>query len=502
MPSLPKSLPHICVALGFPTAAQLARAAEKEYKDGSTFLEFRLDYLPDPSAGLEVIRKVRKSLPDAHILATCRHKRASGHYKGDLEQQFAILQNAAAAGAALVDLEIESAELAKPALAALRNAVPLCLSYHDFEKTPVLDPILRRLKRFPANAYKIATTARKPSDNLRMLQFARAHHGTPLVAFAMSEVGLATRILAPSLGGLYTYAAPFGSGGTAPGQIPAKQLRFLYRCEKLTRHSHVYGVIASPVAHSKSPIIHNRAFQSRRLDAVYLPFLVSAEQLGDWMKFAAAQPVAGFSVTIPHKQRILRHLDFVEPQARRIGAVNTVWRKTGKWRGTNTDTEGVLQPLRRHLRLAHSSVLIAGYGGAARAAAIALSDASAEITITGRNMKTAQSLARVVGGEAVSLKQAAQNRYDALVHATPLGMSPRVDECLFPDRLPAGIVFDMVYNPHETLLLKRAKQQGCVVIPGIEMLLEQAAHQFEIWTGETAPRSVMRAALDASIMCA
>jgi 3-dehydroquinate dehydratase / shikimate dehydrogenase len=502
MPSLPKSLPHICVALGFPSAAQLARAAEREYKDGNTFLEFRLDYLPDPAAGIEVIRKLCKSLPDTHILATCRHKRASGHYKGDIEQQFAILQSAAAAGAALLDLEIESAEMAKPAVAALGEAAPLCLSYHNFENTPALEPVLRRLERFPASVYKIAATARKPSDNLRLLQFARERRRTPLVAFAMSEIGLPTRVLTPSLGGLYTFAAPIESGGTAPGQVSAKLMRSLYRCEKLTRHTRLYGVVASPVAHSKSPLIHNRAFQARRLDAVYLPFLVSAAHLADWMKFAAAEPVAGFSVTIPHKQRIVRYLDFVDPQARRIGAVNTVWRKAGKWRGANTDTEGVLKPLSRHLRLAHSSVLIAGYGGAARAAAIALSDASAEITITGRNMKTAQALARAVNGQAVTLKEAAQNQYDALVHATPLGMSPRIGECLFADRLPAAIVFDMVYNPHETLLLKRAKQQGCVVIPGIEMLLEQAAHQFEIWTGETAPRSVMRTALDASIMCA
>jgi len=502
MPSLPKSLPHICVALGFPSAAQLARAAEREYKDGNTFLEFRLDYLPDPAAGIEVIRKLRKSLPDTQILATCRHKRASGHYKGDIEQQFAILQSAAAAGAALLDLEIESAELAKPSVAALGEGAPLCLSYHNFENTPTLEPVLRRLERFPASVYKIATTARKPSDNLRLLQFARERRRTPLVAFAMSEIGLPTRVLSPSLGGLYTFAAPFESDGTAPGQVSAKLMRSLYRCEKLTRHTRLYGVVASPVAHSKSPLIHNRAFQARRVDAVYLPFLVSPAHLADWMKFAIAQPVSGFSVTIPHKQRIARYLDFVDPQARRIGAVNTVWRKAGKWRGANTDTEGVLQPLSRHLRLAHSSILIAGYGGAARAAAIALSDASAEITITGRNMKTAQTLARAVNGQAVTLKEAGQNQYDALVHATPLGMSPRTGECLFADRLPATIVFDMVYNPHETLLLKRAKQQGCVVIPGIEMLLEQAAHQFEIWTGETAPRSVMRTALDASIMCA
>ena len=254
-------------------------------------------------------------------------------------------------------------------------------------------------------------------------------------------------------------------------------------------------MIASPVVHSKSPLIHNRAFHARRYDGVYLPFLVAPLQLSDWMKFAAALPVQGFSVTIPHKQNIMRHLDIVAPLAKRIGAVNTVWRKAGKWRGANTDTEGVLKPLARHLRLAHSSILIAGYGGAARAAAIALGDASANITITGRNMKKAQALAAAVKGEAITVREAATRHFDALVHATPLGMLPNTETCLFNDAIPADLVLDMVYNPHETLLLKRASQQGLTVIPGIEMLLEQAAHQFEIWTGETAPRAVMREAL-------
>jgi 3-dehydroquinate dehydratase/shikimate dehydrogenase len=496
MPSLPRSLPRICVALGFPTAAQLARAAEREMKDGSTFLEFRLDYLPDPASGIDLIRKFRKSYPDVQILATCRHHLASGHYQGDIEQQLTFLAAAAKSGAGLIDLEIESAEKAKSALPALCQSAPLCLSYHNFQGTPALDPILRRLHRLPADAYKIATTARKPSDNLRLLQFARQHRSRPLIALAMSEIGSASRILALSFGCLYTYAAPAGEAGTAPGQIPAKLMRTLYRCEKLTRQSRTYGVIASPVAHSKSPLIHNRAFHARRLDAVYLPFLVSPAHLGDWMKFAAGLPVSGFSVTIPHKGRILRYLDCVEPQAKRIGAVNTVWRKAGKWRGTNTDTEGVLKPLSRHLRLAHASVLIAGYGGAARAAAIALSDAGAGVTVTGRNLKSAQALAHVVKGQALPLKEASRNRYDALVHATPVGMLPRIEECLFSDSIPADLVFDMVYNPSETLLLKRAREQGCTVIPGVEMLLEQAAHQFEIWTGESAPRSVMRNALE------
>jgi 3-dehydroquinate dehydratase/shikimate dehydrogenase len=484
------------VALGLPTASQLAAAAEAEYKDGNQFLEFRLDYLNSPASGIEVIRAFRKKYPEASILATCRHRQASGHFKGSVPQQIAVLLDAARAGAAFLDLEIETAEQAMPDLARLREAAPLCLSYHNFESTPALPPILKRLLRLPADAHKIATTARKPTDNLRLMDFARQASQIPLVALAMSEVGLVTRVLSCGFGNPYTYAAPSSDAGTAPGQISAKVMRALYRCEKLTEQTRIYGVIASPVAHSRSPLIHNRAFQARRIDAVYLPFLVAASQLGDWMKFAAALPVAGFSVTIPHKQKIMRYLDIIEPQAKRIGAVNTVWRKAGKWRGANTDTEGVIKPLSKHLRLPHAGILIAGYGGAARAAAIALADAGADITIAGRDLKAAQALAGVVKGEAVTLKQAQSMSFDALIHATPVGMSPKPDATLFADRIPARVVMDMVYNPHETLLLKNAKAQGCKLIHGIDMLLEQAAHQFEIWTGDAAPKSVMRSAVE------
>ncbi len=495
MSSLPRTLPRICVALGLSSASQLQCAAEREYKDGSTFLEFRLDYLPDPAAGIEVLRKFRQSYPDSQILSTCRHHSASGHFKGSLEQQVQLLEDALRAGAAFVDLEVESSEKLKRAVSQLRELGPVCISYHNFERTPALEPIYRRLRKHSADVYKIATTARKPTDNLRLMDFARAHLDHPVIALGMSEIGVASRILVSSFGSLFTYAAPMAEEGTAPGQIPAKMLRGLYRAEKLTKQTRVYGVIASPVSHSKSPLIHNRAFHARRVDAVYLPFLVPPLQLPDWMKFAAKMPVQGFSVTIPHKQRIVNHLDIVAPLAKRIGAVNTVWRKAGKWRGTNTDAEGVLKPLARHLRLARSSILIAGYGGAARAAAIALGDASARVTVTGRNMKKAQALAAAVKGEAITLREACERHFDALVHATPLGMTPHTEGCLFDGAIPADLVFDMVYNPRETLLLKRATEQGLTVVGGIEMLLEQAAHQFEIWTGETAPRAVMREAL-------
>ncbi|MFL6417380.1 MAG: shikimate dehydrogenase, partial [Bryobacteraceae bacterium] len=486
MPSLPRSLPRLCVALGFPTAAQLMRAAEREYKDGNTFLEVRLDYLSNPSSGLGFIQDFKRRYSDSYLLATCRHKLNYGGFAGSIEQQLQLLGQAGTAGATAVDVEIESAEKAAPAVVALRQGTPVVVSYHNFKNTPALEPIRKRLIKIPADVYKVISTATKPSDNLRMMEFARAGFGsTPVVAFAMSEMGVPTRVLATAAGCLYTYAAPDEAEGTAPGQTSSKVMRGLYRCEKLKRQSKVYGVIADPVAHSKSPVIHNRAFQSRRVDAVYLPFLLPPSQLSDWMKTAAALPVSGFSVTIPHKQRILRYLDVVEPIAKRIGAVNTVWKKGQKWRGTNTDVDGVLQPLRRHLNLNRASVLIAGYGGAARAAAMALCDAGSSVTITGRDMAGARGLARAIGGKSLSLEQSAKERFDILVHATPVGMSPNKDGCLFPDRVPGQLVLDMVYNPHDTVLLQRAAEQGATVIHGSEMLLEQAARQFEIWTGES-----------------
>jgi 3-dehydroquinate dehydratase/shikimate dehydrogenase len=194
----------------------------------------------------------------------------------------------------------------------------------------------------------------------------------------------------------------------------------------------------------------------------------------------------------------MRCLDIIDPLARRIGAVNTVWKKAGKWRGTNTDAMAVIRPLSKKLRLPKSSVLLAGNGGAARSAAYALTEAGAKLSITGRNADRVRALAKACGAEAVFVSQLAGKQFDAVVHATPLGMFPNVTECFFPDRIPAGVVFDMVYNPLETELLRRARTQQLETISGLEMFLEQAAQQFEIWTGESPPRPAMeKAALEA-----
>jgi 3-dehydroquinate dehydratase/shikimate dehydrogenase len=493
-----RPFPRICIALGLPDAARLLEHARQEAESGETFLEFRLDHLDQPVNGIKVIREFLKAHTGCIVLATCRRHQNHGKFNGSVEEQLRILELAVGAGAQAIDVEIETTEAASEKLSAFRGRAQIIISYHNFETTPQLDSVVKRMTRFPADAYKIVTTARKPSDNGRVLALARAYPRTPLVVLAIGELGFPTRVLSPAFGGMYTYAAPLATQGTASGQVSAHLLRHLYRIEKISKMAKVYGVIADPIRHSISPAVHNRGFQARRIDAVYLPFLVSPLQLRDFFTLAEKVPITGFSVTIPHKQRVIRYLDAVDPLARRIGAVNTVWRKAGKWRGANTDAEAVLVPLSRHVRPSKASVLIVGNGGAARGAACALIDAGAKVAITGRNPDRVRALARLCGAEPLLREQAEGRQFDALVHATPLGMYPHPNECFFNGKIPAGIVFDMVYNPLETCLIRRAREQNKAVVPGIEMFVEQAVRQFEIWTGETAPRAVMeKAALEA-----
>ncbi len=488
--------PQICIALGFEDVEALLSHARSEYEAGERFLEFRLDYLPFPERGVAAIRKFLARQPDCVLLATCRRRQNHGRFHGSIEEQIRVLEAARDAGARAVDVEIESAENYLDRVAKLRSGCLLLISYHNYGGTPPrLDSVLRRMTKVPADGYKVVTTARKPSDSHRVLALARGNPKTPTIVLAMGETGFPTRVLSPAFGGLYTYAAPNTAEGTASGQVCARQLRSIYRIGKFTKDARIYGVIADPVRHSISPAVHNRAFQARRADSVYLPFLVQAGRLKDFMLLADRLPLAGFSVTIPHKQKILRYLDQVDPLARRIGAVNTVWRKAGKWRGANTDAAGVTVPLeRRHVRLAKSTVLVVGNGGAARGAAFTLAAAGAKLAITGRNLDRVRALASLTNAEPLSRDQAEARKFDVVIHATPIGMTPRTEECFFRDGIPGKLVFDMVYTPMETELLRRAKHQGAETVPGLEMFLEQASRQFEIWTGERAPRAVMEKA--------
>src|SRR5690349_19934205 len=277
-----RPFPRICIALGLPDSAKLLEHARQEANDGESFLEFRLDYLDIPESGVKVIRDFLKQHAECIVLTTCRRHQNHGKFSGSVEDQLRILDLAVQAGAQAIDIEIETAEAAAEKLSAFRGRAQIINSYHNVETSPQLDVLLKRMTRLAADAYKVVSAARKPSDNARVLALARTHPRTPLIVLAVGELGFPTRVLSPAFGGLYTYAAPIATQGTAKGQVSARLLRHLYRIEKISRQAKVYGVIADPIHHSISPAVHNRGFQARRIDAVYLPFLVSPLHLRDF----------------------------------------------------------------------------------------------------------------------------------------------------------------------------------------------------------------------------
>ena len=490
-----RSLPPICVAISAADPNSLQRLAIAECEAGAKFIELRLDLLPRPEAGLPLIKLLRERWPKLKILTTCRRKQAQGGFAGSVEEQERILTKAAVNGAQLLDLEIETAEPAPDVAARLRQKGRVVLSFHDFEKAPSPEKVLRRLQKVPADVYKMAVAGVKPSDSSRLLRLLGHKDGPPLVVLAMGEVGAASRILSPSRGAVFTFAAPNTAPGTAPGQYSAAVMQGLYRVDKLTQDTRIFGVIASPVAHSMSPVLHNRAMRQCGIDGAYLPFRVEPERLGDFFRFADELPVEGFSVTLPHKEKVLRHLAGSDKLALQIGAVNTVFRKGKHWWGMNTDAIGVTAPLEQLRRLKGATALVVGTGGAARAAVFALKAKGSRVAVTGRRIEKVRGLARATGAEGLGWDAALQRGFDILVQSTPVGMAPNVEENLFPDRIPAEIVFDMVYNPLRTSLIKRAQEQGKTVVLGLEMFIEQAAAQFELWTKLPAPRAVMRNAV-------
>jgi 3-dehydroquinate dehydratase/shikimate dehydrogenase len=293
-------------------------------------------------------------------------------------------------------------------------------------------------------------------------------------------------------GSALAYAAVEQS--TAPGQLSLDVMEHLYRAGQITRRTRVYGVIGNPIGHSLSPLLHNTAFRARKFDAAFVPFLV--RDLSDFLHSIKPFGIAGFAVTIPHKEGILRHLDDCDPLAARIGAVNTVVvRGGGRLYGYNTDYVGVLRSLEHRMQLAGSRILLLGAGGAARAAGFALAQAGAVVCLSARRPERARALARAVGAHVVARAELRKEFFDAIVNCTPAGMHPHGGSPIESAELNCRLVMDMVYRPRTTELLRRARRRGIETISGVEMFLAQGFAQYEIWTGERAPEAAARRAV-------
>jgi 3-dehydroquinate dehydratase / shikimate dehydrogenase len=488
---LPMRLPKVCLALSGDTIDDMLATAESMARD-NPFLELRLDYLKQPLAALPKIHRFLETHQYITAIGTCRRAENGGRFKGSLASQLEVLTKAHAAGCQIVDLEIQSALKAKrEAIARLRSRAGLIVSFHDFRATRNLDETLEKMLKVPADFYKVVSTATTLSDNVTMMTFLQTQSDQhALIGLCMGEQGIISRVLSVRAGSVFTFGAVSADLKTAPGQISAGDLRSIYRIDQVDAATRVYGVAGDPIEHSLSPVIMNTALRRENVNGVYLP--LHAKTLKDLMRCVREIPLHGLSVTMPYKQSILAHLDNTDAHTTKIGACNTVVRgQDGKLYGFNTDAAGVVRPLEQRLSIEHAKVLVLGAGGAARAAVFGLKERGAEIWILNRTSVKGQKLARQAKARTIKRADLRKIAFDVIINATPVGMGNTRDCPLKDEEIQARVVFDMVYDPVETHLLQVARAKGIAVIPGVEMFVQQAARQFEIWTGKPAPAGDM-----------
>ena len=474
--------PLLCATVTAASTAELRRRRD-ETRDVD-MIELRLDSVADPD--------VAGALRDRRCpaIVTCRPTWEGGRFAGSEEERRRLLAEAIVGGAEYVDVEW-SAGFHELFDQSTRHRI--VLSTHDFEAMPA-DLVERRraMRATGAGVIKIAGRANRLADCAALLPLAEdVHEGDRQVLIAMGERGLATRVLAEQFGSAWTYAGPLAEAG----QIDARSLVHDFGFRSLSRSTAVYGLVGAPIGHSVSPAMHNRAFRSAGLDAVYLP--LPAVDVGDFMTFADRLGLKGASVTIPFKVPMLGRMDGLEADAQRIGAVNTIRINDGRWLGSNTDACGFLGPLhQRGVPLRGIRAAVLGAGGSARAVACALSDSGAHVTVHARDTARAADVAALATGS-VGGWPPKPGSWDLLVNCTPVGMYPRSDETpLASPHLSGALVYDLVYNPTPTRLLREAAGLGCQTIGGLEMLVAQAEEQFRLWTNVAPPCGVMRQAAE------
>jgi 3-dehydroquinate dehydratase/shikimate dehydrogenase len=480
----------------------LARDALRRAARVADLAEIRLDYLRDFDFGsLEALRLLLagKRLP---VILTCRAVEEGGVQRIDDSTRLKLVVEGSRRLGEYCDIEAahyQQAARLNPDLSRL------ILSYHNLTETPAnLRSIYRRLTARPAAIHKIVTYANDVTDCLatfRVLEQARQER-RKLIALAMGPRGLITRVLAPSRGGFLTYASLGKGRESAAGQPTCEELADLYRIRQLTRRTRIAGIVGNPVGHSVSPQMHNRAFAAAGLDWVYLPF--ESSHLAAFVKgFLRAKDrnagprLSGLSVTIPYKTSIIGMLDKISPTAKAAGAVNTVLLKGNRLIGENTDVDGAMAPLDEACDLRRATALVVGAGGAARAVIHGLLVHGAAVEVFARNKDKAREFVRSYDSGVSWIERVGRTAADVVINATPVGMrghsdgkSPIRREVLRGRR----IAYDLVYNPIETRFLKDAREAGCKTIGGLEMLVAQAAGQFELWTGREAPVELMREA--------
>ncbi len=481
----------ICIPIVGPSMSKAQEQIESALEIAD-ILELRLDLIE--SSNLNALLS-SSTLP---VIVTNRSKHDGGQFKGSDVDRLQSLRDALKAGADYVDIEVSTPrEYLQPFLEE-SDPAKIILSYHDFSHTPEdFNPLYETMCEMPGDIVKIVTYARDLSDNLKMFELLKRakREKQKLIGLCMGDLGEISRILSPLFGGHLTFGSLETGQESAPGQMPAKTLKDIYRVNAERSDFKIYGVIGNPVSKSLGYLVHNHAFQEKGSPDIYVSFLVdNVEKFFNSFKGF----FNGLSVTMPAKEQIMPLLDRVDETAKKIGAVNTVVKEGTDWVGYNTDCSGAISALEACTSLQGKNVLILGSGGTAKAIGYGVKEKGGKLTVTyNKNKERGENLAKELDCELVHARDAGTRAIDVLINCSPVGMSPNVTESPFSARdfKEGMVVFDSVYNPLETRLLREAKSAGCMVIPGYELFINQAARQFELWTGQPAPIDSMREVL-------
>ncbi len=496
----------ICVSIGRGRHRHVMAEHRHLVEQGAELVELRLDYI----SGEVNVRRLLADRPGP-VLIACRRERDGGKWSKSEEQRQMLLRTAIAEGVEFVDLEDDIAGNV-PRFGKTKRVVSL----HDFRKTPDdLEAIHERLAQLDPDIIKICTMANHPHDNLRMLELVdRAT--IPTVGICMGDIGIPTRVLCGKFGSPFTYATFHHERALAPGQLSFQQMTEVYRYNDIHRETDVYGVIADPVGHSLSPLIHNAAFAQAKLDNVYVPFRVLREDLDRFIDDAPRLDIRGLSVTIPHKETVVAKLTQADGAVRGIGAANTVVFQGDERLGYNTDYRAAISSLEESIGEAEAAdpdaepessglkgktALVLGAGGVGMAIVYGLTRRGVRVVVTDGVVGRAAELARRFDCRHVEWSARHSTTPDLLINCTPVGMHPNVDETPYEKHhlRPSMIVFDAVYNPENTLLIKQARQQHCRVVTGLDMFVRQACLQFKLFTGHEGPAELMRGVIRRAI---
>ena len=490
---MPSGDERVCVVIGRTRHKMVQIELQEAAKRGAHLIELRLDFL----AKAPDFKRLLANRP-CPLVATVRRPPDGGRWAGSEEERHMLLRQAIVSGFDWVDLETDIAD----EIPRFRE-VKRIISYHNLREVPAnLDEIYARLCQQDPDVVKISVTAQQPWDILRVLKL-YAHAPKPTVAFCMGDLGVSSRILCVKYGAPFTYAAFNKERGIAPGILSFDDLRQTFPLERLDADTQVFGVLGDPVAHSLSPLIHNAAFRKLGLNCVYLPFRVPRGDLQRFLEEFDKVPVRGYSITIPHKEQAAALAVAKGGSVEEVQAANTLMRDEQGFVAYNTDYPAALDSLLNNLpalpdgnpATVHSrAVLLLGAGGVARALAYGLQREGALLSIANRTYDRAHRLAEEVGCRAIEWEARHSHIAEIVINCTSVGMAPNLDESpLHISFLKPGlVVFDTVYTPEQTLLVKEAKMRGCHVVTGVEMFIRQAALQFQLFTGQEPPLDVMR----------